>query len=1005
MPRVSGPQTDAEWRAFDRGEWPPKKAVAKKPVKRVVKRAPVKQTRQVVEPVKPVKQVVVRQPVVPVSKPVAAKVLLDEIDVDEVDDEDDFEDFDDELLTVEDLPSSDDLPTKSDMLLGCETPRIFTPPKRELTEDTTDGFAAIRFAQEILGMNLFPWQKWLLIHALELNPDYTYRFRTVIMEAARQNGKALDVATPILTTDGWSTMGDLKIGDDVFHPDGHPTRVIGAFDVMQNHDCYEVTTTDGRRIVADSEHLWTVKDMRRSKHVGGAYGTGGNLNRVGNKRGVRTHAWETLTTRELLDRGLYKTHRDGVATRECAFRMPQQHKVVSKPVELPIDPYVFGLWLGDGYSNEAALAVGDQDFDVIRANLTACGMRIVSEKRGRTAWKLGFNIAGAKSRDGFQARAMRLGVAGNKHVPVMYLTAGTEQRQALLAGMLDSDGYCHKQGQVGFTSTKERLADAVLYLARSLGYRAAKREDRATLYGRDCGANYSVMFTPREHVFRLVRKNDRIKVGQPLGGRAVVSIKSIEQVSSRPVRCIKVDRDDGLFLAGEGLMPTHNTTIMIILALWHLYCKGSRTIIATAQDLSKAEDAWSAAVEMAQEDEELNELIRKISLAHPKLFQVVNPITNKKCSYRVAAKARGAGRGFSGDLVLLDELREHHTFDSWGAVTKTQMARPRAQAWAFTNAGDAMSVVWRYQRALAHRDLGWPDGDADADVLGTLDPAVTELFAQLEKEFGQDFGTGWFEWSAPPNAPRTDRNAWAQANGSMNHTEVVEDCVTERAIAHALHTDPVAVFDQEVMCRYVPFADGGPFPDGKWRDTKDDEAMPAKDAKSMLCVEVSTTRSASVIVKAAKDDDGKAVVGVDEMKPGTDWVLPYLLEQRSSFAGVVVRAGAGSPVLSLLQDFLDAGLPVTEWKGGEIGAAFGQLFDKVKDEHIRHLSHPTLDAAACSALIKTQTAGGWIVDPVNSPSDVAPLYGVAGAVWGLAYLPDTGPSIYAGPQGVKVLTF
>jgi hypothetical protein len=73
---------------------------------------------------------------------------------------------------------------------GCETPRIWTPPLRELTPETTHGFEVIEFA-EILGVKLLPWQKWLLIHALELNPDGTYRFRTVLLLVARQNGKSL----------------------------------------------------------------------------------------------------------------------------------------------------------------------------------------------------------------------------------------------------------------------------------------------------------------------------------------------------------------------------------------------------------------------------------------------------------------------------------------------------------------------------------------------------------------------------------------------------------------------------------------------------------------------------------------------------------------------------------------------------------------------------------------------------------------------------------------------
>src|SRR6266498_1144131 len=73
-------------------------------------------------------------------------------------------------------------------LLGKTTPRLWTPPKRRLTARTSRGYACIAFA-EALGIELFPWQKWLLIHALELNPDGSYRFRIVVVLVARQNGK------------------------------------------------------------------------------------------------------------------------------------------------------------------------------------------------------------------------------------------------------------------------------------------------------------------------------------------------------------------------------------------------------------------------------------------------------------------------------------------------------------------------------------------------------------------------------------------------------------------------------------------------------------------------------------------------------------------------------------------------------------------------------------------------------------------------------------------------
>lgn len=76
---------------------------------------------------------------------------------------------------------------------GKTEPRIWTPPLRKLTEKTSLGFAAVEYAKTILGMELYPWQEWALIHSLEivgdLNKDWRFRFRTVLFMVSRQNGK------------------------------------------------------------------------------------------------------------------------------------------------------------------------------------------------------------------------------------------------------------------------------------------------------------------------------------------------------------------------------------------------------------------------------------------------------------------------------------------------------------------------------------------------------------------------------------------------------------------------------------------------------------------------------------------------------------------------------------------------------------------------------------------------------------------------------------------------
>jgi hypothetical protein len=74
-------------------------------------------------------------------------------------------------------------------LTGCTTPRLYTKPLRRLTRSTSRGYEVVDFARDVLGEPLLPWQEWLVIHALELLPDGTFRFRTVLALCARQQGK------------------------------------------------------------------------------------------------------------------------------------------------------------------------------------------------------------------------------------------------------------------------------------------------------------------------------------------------------------------------------------------------------------------------------------------------------------------------------------------------------------------------------------------------------------------------------------------------------------------------------------------------------------------------------------------------------------------------------------------------------------------------------------------------------------------------------------------------
>jgi hypothetical protein len=445
--------------------------------------------------------------------------------------------------------------------------------------------------------------------------------------------------------------------------------------------------------------------------------------------------------------------------------------------------------------------------------------------------------------------------------------------------------------------------------------------------------------------------------------------------------CVEVARQNG------------KTLVLLILALWHIYALDSRMVIGTAQDLTRSEHSWAEAVEWAMNNDELAPLIESVIRSHPKVLKLVTG-----CEYRVATSSRRGARGFSGDLILLDELREHHDWDSWAAVSNTMNARPRAQAWCFSNAGESLSVVLRYLRACGHRELGWPDGDADASVLEGVGEDV---------ELG-DTSLGWFEYSAPPHAARDDEAALAQANPAKDHTEVTENCVTQRALMAQLRMSPPHVYDTECMCRWVSLAGAGPFPEGSWAATIDDKAVPAEGARSAICIEVSAgKRERTYVARAALDEDWRPVFGIWADQIGTEWVWEWLHANRAGYAGIVLRTGAGTPARSLLDEIEAAGLPLIEWQSVDVSAAHGQMFDLLRDSEtapkVLHRSHPGLDGAATTATIKVQSGGAWILDTNKSVCDTAPLTAALGAVWGLGRLPDDRPSIYAADDGVDVL--
>ena len=363
----------------------------------------------------------------------------------------------------------------------------------------------------------------------------------VIIAARPGIGKALALDTPLPTPTGWTTMADVAVGDQLIGADGLPTEVVAVTEVMHGRPCYEVEFSDGTVIVADGSHQWRTQ-TRASRRCA-----------------------EVRTTEEI------------AATLRCATAdQKANHSVVNcRPLELPeqellIPPYSFGVWLASGSSRAAYYTAADPEITVY---IEAEGLQVTP--RGGMRYLLQLPSCGPArcqcrpNRHGsVQARLGTLGLLENKHIPQAYLRSSIVQRQALLAGLLDADGTAAPTGLVQFCVSSARLARDVRELVVGLGYRCEISTRRVPGRTDPAAIEYTVTFSADDDVFRLERKRlahkeHRRYFAERSNMRYIVDVRKVPSV---PVRCVQVDNADHLYLAGESMIPTHNSTLGLDLA-------------------------------------------------------------------------------------------------------------------------------------------------------------------------------------------------------------------------------------------------------------------------------------------------------------------------------------------------------------------------------------------------------------------------------------------------------
>jgi hypothetical protein len=410
--------------------------------------------------------------------------------------------------------------------------------------------------------------------------------RELFLLVPKKNSKALALDTLIATPAGFTTMGEVQVGDLVIAADGRPTRVVCKSEVFTGHRCLEVVFSTGERVVCDEQHLWV---------------TDAHTDRDRQARAARSNPCQTPKTAGEIERSLTVRMGDAQASNH---RTALAGSLDLPDAKLPIQPYVLGAWLGDGHTEGARITAAADDAAHMVRQLRASGhpARITTADKRSNAVTISIASEAGNSPKvyRFYTEAQRIGVLKNKHIPAAYLRGSRAQRLALLQGLMDTDGSISKAGQASFVTTLVALRDGVVELVASLGLKPTFSEHRAKLNGVDCGPFWRVQFWPFSDlpVFTMPRKLERQKPRDE--SRAARSctrqIVAVREVDSVPTQCIGVASECHQFLVTRSLVPTHNTTngalLMLTALLLNQRPKAPYIMTAPVQDV--AELAFSA---------------------------------------------------------------------------------------------------------------------------------------------------------------------------------------------------------------------------------------------------------------------------------------------------------------------------------------------------------------------------------------------------------------------------
>lgn len=354
------------------------------------------------------------------------------------------------------------------------------------------------------------------------------RRQTISFAGGSGIGKCLVQSCPIRTPIGWTTMGTVKVGETICDTVGGVQTVLGVYP-QGTKPVYKVSFSDGTSTEASDEHLWTVYSNSQRTH-----GTGP----------------QTVTTTELL-KNLQKN-----------FSLPNYSAVAGVPQNFIVDPYLLGVYLGNGglhvQSKTGQLQCYVSNFETVEEIKKIWKNVVYSWDASHNYWCVFCK--------GLREHIEVYGCANAKYIPKQYLIASPEQRLHLLQGLMDTDGYCSKDGTAQYTTVSEKLRDDVADLARGLGlmvsisskipsysYKGEKKKGQRA-YTLSIRKTHT---TAHLSLFRVLHK--RIRDEKPRKQYYHKRIVDIKYLRDDQTVCIKVSHPNSLYLINDYIV-THNTS-------------------------------------------------------------------------------------------------------------------------------------------------------------------------------------------------------------------------------------------------------------------------------------------------------------------------------------------------------------------------------------------------------------------------------------------------------------